>query len=242
MRKPDMILFDYGDTLLCEPEFDALRGMHALFPYIINNPEPCSPEKLAADSFSLFEEYADVRKMGFDLHEWNLNRLLFGMHGIEFSVNEAQIEQIYWENACPGAVMPHAAEMLRSLNEHNIRTGVVSNIGWSSEALKHRLDRLLPGNRFEFVLTSSEYMVRKPDRRLFLVACHKAKLAPEQIWFCGDDYRCDVLGSAAVGMQPIWYQPETVNTGEIRKPAIKDDVDLLYIRDWCELVRVLKEI
>ena len=45
MRKPDMILFDYGDTLLCEPGFDALRGMHALFPYIINNPELCSPGK-----------------------------------------------------------------------------------------------------------------------------------------------------------------------------------------------------
>ena len=34
MNKPDMILFDYGDTLLYEPEFDALHGMRAIFPFI----------------------------------------------------------------------------------------------------------------------------------------------------------------------------------------------------------------
>ncbi len=242
MQKPEMILFDYGDTLLFEPEFDALSGMHALFPYMTQNPEPCFPEILAADSFSLFEEYADVRKMGFELHEWNLNRLLFGMHGIEFSVDEAQVEQIYWENACPGAVVPHAGKLLRFLSEQNIRTGVVSNIGWSSEALMHRFNRLLPENKFEFVLTSSEYMVRKPDKRLFLAAVHKSGLSPEQIWFCGDDYRCDVIGSAAAGMQPVWYAPETVNTGAISESDIKDDVDPLCIRDWYELIKILKEI
>lgn len=242
MHKPDMILFDYGDTLLCEPEFDAVRGMRALFPYITQNPEPCSPEALAADSFSLFEEYADVRKMGFDLHEWNLNRILFGMHGIEFSVGDTQVEQIYWENACPGAVVPHAAELLRFLNMQNIRTGVVSNIGWSAEALKHRFDRLLPENRFEFILTSSEYMVRKPDKRLFHAAAYKAHLPPEQIWFCGDNFGCDVLGSAAAGMQPVWYVSEAVNSDAMPNTEIKDVVDPLCIRDWRELIKILKEI
>ena len=62
MNKPDMILFDYGDTLLYEPEFDALRGMRAIFPFIDKSPEPCLPEILAAESLALFEEYADVRK------------------------------------------------------------------------------------------------------------------------------------------------------------------------------------
>lgn len=242
MNKPDMILFDYGDTLLYEPEFDALRGMRAIFPFIDKNPEPCSPEILAAESLALFEEYADVRKLGFEIHEWNLNRLLFGVHGIEFSVSEAEVEQIYWNSACPGAVMPYAAELLALLHEMGIRTGVISNIGWSSEALKHRFDRLLPENHFEFVMTSSEYMVRKPDSRLFQAACHKAALSPQRIWYCGDDYRCDVIGSASAGMQPVWYLPETVNTGKMLQLETKGDVDPLCIRDWRELIRILKEI
>jgi putative hydrolase of the HAD superfamily len=34
-------------------------------------------------------------------------------------------------------------------------------MGWSGKALEARIDRLLPENRFEFVIASSEYMIRK---------------------------------------------------------------------------------
>ena len=240
MKKPNMILFDYGDTLLCEPEFDAVRGMRALVPYITKNPEPCLPETLAAESLALFEEYAPVRRMGFELHEWPLNRLLFGSHGIVFSLDDAQIEQIFWENACPGAVMPYAAQLLDFLQEAGIRTGVVSNIGWSSAALLHRLDRLLPNHHFEFVMTSSDYLVRKPDERLFRTACQNAGLPPETIWYCGDNFRCDVLGAAGAGMQPVWYNPAAVNAGIMLQR--EGDVDPLCIRDWRELIEILKEM
>ena len=39
MKKPEMILFDYGHTLLCEPGFDALRCEEAAFSYIVENPQ-----------------------------------------------------------------------------------------------------------------------------------------------------------------------------------------------------------
>lgn len=236
MRKPEMILFDYGDTLLCEPEFDGVRGMRALIPHMTKNPEPCLPETLAAESLALFEEYAPVRRMGFELHEWPLNRLLFGSHGIGFSLEDAQIEQIFWENACPGRVMPHTAELLAYLHLQGIRTGVISNIGWSGAALQHRLDRLLPENHFEFVMTSSEYLVRKPDLRLFRAACHKAGLPPEVIWYCGDDLRCDVEGAARAGLFPVWYK----DCGKISDAEVV--VPHLHITDWRQLIEILKEI
>lgn len=236
MQRPEMILFDYGDTLLTEPEFDGVRGMRALFPYMTANPENCTAQQLAKESFALFEEYAPVRKMGFELHEWPLNRLLFESHGIEFTIDEAQIEQIFWENACPGAVVLHADEMLAELNALGIRTGVISNIGWSGRALTHRLNRLLPGSTFEFVLTSADYMVRKPDPRLFRVACHKAGLPPEKIWFCGDNLRCDVEASANAGMTPVWYCTDSVENS----PVV--DTESLRIGDWRELIEIVKEL
>ena len=242
MQKPEIILFDYGDTLLCEPEFDGVQGMQALFPYMTKNPEQCTPEELSAASFSLFEEYAAVREMGFELHEWNLNRLLFGSHGIEFSVPEDHVEQIFWENACPGAVMPNVAEMLDFLHEQGIRTGVISNIGWSGCALTHRLNRLLPDNHFEFVITSSDYMVRKPDPRLFKLACHKADLPPEKIWFCGDNFRCDVEAAAKAGMQPVWYDFGSVEKTQGNNADAEVVVPHLHIHDWRELIEILKTL
>lgn len=243
MQKPEMILFDYGDTLLCEPEFDGVRGMQALFPFITKNPERCTPEELSAASFALFEEYASVREMGFELHEWNLNRLLFGSRGIEFSVPEDRVEQIFWESACPGAVMPYAAELLDFLQAQGIRTGVISNIGWSGKALEHRLNRLLPGDHFEFVMTSADYMVRKPDLRLFKAACHRAKLPPEKIWFCGDDFCCDVEASFKAGMHPVWYDFGAV--GRILREKNADAevvVPYLHIQDWRELIEIIQNI
>ena len=44
MKKPDMILFDYGHTLLYEPEFDFLKGEKAVFEYIKENPLKVTPE------------------------------------------------------------------------------------------------------------------------------------------------------------------------------------------------------
>ena len=42
-KKPKMILFEYGHTLLCEPEFDFLRGEEALFEYIKHNKNGLTP-------------------------------------------------------------------------------------------------------------------------------------------------------------------------------------------------------
>jgi hypothetical protein len=42
--------------------------------------------------------------------------------------------------------MPYADEMLRYISKRGIRSGVVSNIGWSGKALKSRIERLLPEN------------------------------------------------------------------------------------------------
>ena len=37
MNKPKMIIFDYGNTLLYEPDFDFQRGEDALFKHVISN-------------------------------------------------------------------------------------------------------------------------------------------------------------------------------------------------------------
>ena len=38
MAKPEMILFDYGGTLLCEPDWDLQRGEEAVFEHVVENP------------------------------------------------------------------------------------------------------------------------------------------------------------------------------------------------------------
>ena len=42
--------------------------------------------------------------------------------------------------------MPYISELLSFLDQKGIRTGVISNIGWSGNALFRRINRLLPEN------------------------------------------------------------------------------------------------
>ena len=140
--------------------------------------------------------------------------------------------------------MPGADSLIRYLNETGIRTGVISNNGWSGEALKERLDRLLPENRFEFVLSSADYMIRKPDRRLFEIALLKADLPPEKVWFCGDSYEKDVVGAHTAGIFPVWYEEETVerspsNPAEAEEPS---GFPCLHIRSLRELTDILEDL
>ena len=54
-------------------------------------------------------------------------------------------------------------------------------------------------------MTSSDYLVRKPNPLLFEIALQKAGLCGEEVWYCGDNPKADIEGAAQVGIYPIWY-------------------------------------
>lgn len=137
--------------------------------------------------------------------------------------------------------MPGAPEMLAELRARGIRTGVISNLGWSCEALTERLTRLL-GHTFEFVIVSSEYGVRKPNPLLFCVALNKAKLPAWDVWFCGDQIEADIHGARNAGIFPVWYQCDTVeNPFEHKNQGVLIKGRHLHIRHWRELLQALDE-
>lgn len=242
-EKPAMILFDYGFTLLYEPGADFLRGEKAVFPYIRENPLGKTAEELCEAGLINFRQLADCRHMGYEISEMQLNRCKYDAYGITFSIPMQQVENILWDHVSPGACMPGVHELLAFLEKQGIRSGVISNLGWTGAALKRRIDRLLPENRFEFVLASSEYAFRKPHPAMFRIALQKAGLSPEQVWFCGDSMAADVCGAHGVGMFPVLYEGEAAD-GEhspylAKNRELRVDFDYLHIRHWQELMALL---
>lgn len=243
INKPKMIMFDYGHTLLYESDFNSLRGEEALFKYIKSNKKNLTPEQINDFSQRLFAEIGVAREMGLEIHERQFQRFLYEYLEIELSISLSEAENIFWNNSSAGAIMPNADRMIDYINNRGIRSGVISNIGWSGLALKERLNRLLPRNTFEFVIASSEYMFRKPNPMIFELALKKAGLYAKDVWFCGDNIIADVEGSAAMGVFPIWYENETVedfwhgqNKGMLPK------CEHLHINDWLELIDVLETL
>ena len=238
MRSPKMILFDYGRTLACEPGWDSLRGNRELLKYAVKNVQGITAEEVQRTARMLDSRVQEVRALGLDVTGQAFNRLLYGSLGVEFSLNPAEQETVFWNAACPGDIMPGAAALLALLRDRGIPTGVISNLLWSGEALEKRLARLFPGHGFAFCLTSSDYLFRKPHKLLFETAVRQSGLLPEDIWFCGDNPRADVEGASAAGLYPVWYDSGTEDVRRQDPPSCRH----LHIRHWNELMDILKNM
>lgn len=243
MQLPEMILFDYGHTLLYEPDIDFLRGHQALFPHIVRNPRNLTAEQIHAFDMEVFAKYDLCRKQGFEVHEHQMLNLTYDTLKIGFDISKTEVESILWNNACPGAVMPHVEEMLEDLHRRGIRTAVISNLAWSTKALTERINRLLPNNHFEFIIASSEYGIRKPSTALFELALHKAGLTADSVWHCGDSVHSDVFGAYGAGIFPVLYENETIDSPWKEQNRTFDaGIEYLHIHDWTELSNILDTV
>lgn len=229
MQKPEMILFDYGDTLVHICSSDHLRGHRAIFPYIAGNPRHVTPEQVTERCDALWQQWRPCRDVDAEIYEPHLLRAVYGSFGLAFSRPLAELEALYWDAAAPEEPMPYARDMLAALGRMGMRTGVISNIGYSGKALESRMGALLPENRFEFVVASSEFILRKPHPLLFQIALEKARLPASAVWYCGNDLRKDVGGAHGAGLFPVWY------TGSMEGPLPSTEIPHLAVRDWREL-------
>ncbi len=84
------------------------------------------------------------------------------------------------------------------------------------------------------IRTSSVFIFRKPNKRIFDLALEKAELQPGEVWYIGDQYECDVKGSIKAGLLLVWY------IGAIDLPYTEDK-DILTVTDWNELRKRMEE-
>lgn len=239
-----MILFDYGGTLLYEPNCNFLNGERKVFEHVAKNPNNLSPEEVSQFETDLFESYQEYRDSGYEAHGIQILRLKYEYNEIELDISFEEAEIILWSNTSPmteESRMPHVLEMLDFLKREGIRSAVISNIGWSGYALNDRIQCLLPDNEFEFIVASSEYGIRKPNPMIFELVLKKAGLRSEDVWYCGDTFDMDVEGAHNAGIFPIYYQGVAEDGPKRDNKEVKTDYSYLKIVDWLELIDLLQE-
>jgi putative hydrolase of the HAD superfamily len=89
---------------------------------------------------------------------------------------------------------------LQRLRSDGVRIGIISN--WDT-----RLERIFDGlgllGFVDTVVSSAVVGLRKPDPRIFMLACQRVGVEPSGCAHVGDHYFADVLGARAVGMTPV---------------------------------------
>ncbi|MBD5477401.1 MAG: HAD-IA family hydrolase [Lachnospiraceae bacterium] len=238
MEIPKMILFDYGQTLVAEQKFDGVKGTEAVLQYATRNKYQLSAEQVQAKANEINREFGrfDPEKrhlFQIEIPNTMFTPYLYESQGIEIALSNSEIDTVFWNAAAPGVPTEGVEDFLQYLKNKGIRTGVISNIAYDSSVVAERINRLLPDNAFEFIITSSNFMFRKPNKRIFDLALEKAELQPGEVWYIGDQYECDVKGSLNAGLLPVWY------IGAIDLPYTEDK-NILTITDWDELRRRLE--
>ena len=239
MEKPKMVLFDYGQTLVAEQKFDGVKGTEAVLQYATKNKYHLTAEQVQAKADELNREAGrfDPEKrhlLQIEIPNTMFTPYLYESQGIEIALSSAEIDTVFWNAAAPGAPTEGIERFLEYLKDKGIRTGVISNISYDPSVVAERINRLLPENAFEFILTSSHFMFHKPNKRIFDLALEKAGLQPGEVWYVGDQYECDVKGSLHAGLLPVW------DIGAIDLPYTEDE-SILTVTDWDELRRRMEE-
>ena len=236
---PDMIMFDYGHTLLYETDCDIKRGVSELFKHIARNPRNITVDDYVNAVDEVYGKAENVIKNEqCVISAQACDRVIASLLNIEFELTPLEQEVMFWTASANCAAMPQADIMLDHLNSKGIRTGMVTNIIWSGEAMRERLNRLLPNNRIEIIAASSDYIFRKPSKILFDIALNKAGLPPDKVWYCGDNPKADVEGAAGAGIFPVWYD----NDSEYKDRDYVPKCEHLHIKDWSEMIKILDKL
>lgn len=237
-QKPEMILFDYGQTLIAEAAFDGLKGTTAVMAYAVENKYRLTPEQVQREANAINLELqrsdpATRAQRTVEVPNHMFTRYLYESLGIRIGLSSEEMDRIFWDAASPGTPTEGVGDCLEFLWKTGIRTAVISNISYAGSVVSERIHRLLPNNHFEFILATSEYLFRKPHPRIFRLALEKADLKAENAWYIGDNYACDLVGARNAGLLPIWHQ------GAIDF-AQADHEDVLRVQAWTELEAILR--
>lgn len=105
--------------------------------------------------------------------------------------------------------MPHIPETLAELEKMEIPMYVLSNSGFTAEALSKTLEKLGIRMYFQRIWSSADYGKIKPCRDFFEMAIEAVLTdnpteKKENIVFVGDTYGSDVKGANAAGIKVIW--------------------------------------
>ena len=98
------------------------------------------------------------------------------------------------------ALFDDVLSTLKRLKEQGFILGLLTNLSKDVDSICHRLG-LEP--YLDFIVSSGEVGVDKPDPRFFQAALKQAAVEPREAVHVGDQYKIDVEGARGVGITPI---------------------------------------
>lgn len=232
MKKPKAILFDMGDTLIHQYGSDFMKGTRKLMTFA-NNPNNVSAQVVQDRATNFTKELSTLQEQHH--HDYScrsFQKYLFESFGLEMKISPDEQEIIFNRTAFDREVVKDLDVLLDLLKKQEIRVAILSNTTFSENTLRDELSLYNLQHTFEFVMATSEYTIRKPDKRIFEVALTKLNLNKEDVWYVGNSFKYDVIGANNAGIYPIWFNHEQ------KEPLTA--CSYTEIKNYQELIKLIK--
>jgi putative hydrolase of the HAD superfamily len=217
---PRALLFDLGNTILREGDFEPRAGHRRLLELAGVDATPQLLDAYGALAAELAEDVQPRRLDScIEFGTARMTRVLAHHFDLRFSQGDDELELAFFRASTTMAPEPGIREALHRVRSLGVPIGVVSNTAYSGHVLRAELAHhsLLDG--FDFVMASNDYGFRKPHPAIFRAAAARLGLDPRHVWFLGDSLVFDVAGARAVGMPAVWYNPHGGDAGAVRPDA-----------------------
>lgn len=108
------------------------------------------------------------------------------------------------------SLFPDTLEVLSGLRNRGYLLGLLSN--WDV-TLKEFCHELGLSEYVDMILASDEVGIRKPDPRIFTIACERLGLPPASCLYVGDSLAKDVTGGNQAQLKTVWLNRTGENKG-----------------------------
>lgn len=233
MQRPEAVLFDLWGTLISSEGFDPGFGNAAVLK-TCDNPRGVTLEQvqeLGNHVMTALDTREDLSALEFS--QASLLRIIGDSLGLRFRNSMEETEWDFWSAALEVRLIDGVQEVLVDLQSRGIRMGVISNSSFAGSTLERELRRHGILEYFEFVISSADYGIRKPDALIFEAALRRMEVPAQRAWFAGDNVGYDIVGACGAGLYPIAYNTHA--------PVPESVVDYTVISHWRELSGLVEQ-
>lgn len=224
------ILIDLGNTIAYNKNFNFNNGLRSIYNHIIDPKFSCDDLIKFTDNFKLYTY--DIRDR-FEINFQNYLLYLIKYFNIQFDKPLEEIEYIFSCGVEELEVIDGVVDFLKYLKEKKKRIVILSNSTFSSNTLKRSLVDLGIGEYFDEVLSSGDFIIRKPYKEFFDLGLNVLGLPKEEIIYIGNDYYFDANGACSLGLNTIWLN-------ENDKENV-DNLEIMIFKSYKEILKFIKK-
>lgn len=126
-----------------------------------------------------------------------------------------ELSDMYWNTLIEVAEpLPGVVDFIKSLKAKGLKLGICTDM--TADWQIKKLVKLGIVEYLDFIVSSEEAGIEKPDNKIFELCLNKAgDCSPSEAIMFGDSYKKDIAGAIGAGMHAVWINPKGI---QIEKP------------------------